>query len=348
LRTNQPALVQATSFARLVRLVITNDYAYDRCCEWVNVLPTLSALTYLRVENSDYPERLGQAIAQLIQEHHTLTTIHFSFQREMGNRMIHTILSSSAPGSLSSLRALLGAPLDTWFVSVIIRQLPLLTIYSGWAAKPHWIERPCGNDSPGIASLTLNEYHSHTNHYIISRLSHLTELTLCSAVKGDKELVGPYVKLRRLRLPSGYIENATRDVDEIAPCLEQLSIGESMSWLVSHRSSCLMSLSSSTRLQHVILRRSTIDNRPTDANELTRLVISHMVRSKCWRQVTCAIMPVTFYLSRDIAPGILSLVRWHLLKESNAIESYRPRIYVIRWRMWIPGLPAHRIDWERV
>jgi hypothetical protein len=321
--------------------------------DWTHVLPMLSALTCLRVDGTPQESMLGRAIAQLAHAHRTLSTIQFPFF-PCNSRPILGALLSDATLDLSSIRILRSAPLDTPLMCTAIRRLPLLTTYDGWTPRAHWIgtSSPYEQDTPlcfpGLTSLTLH-WRSQEDPYLLSRLSHLTELTLLDATF---EFKARYENLRRLRLPNGYIKGACKSnwlhIDEFAPHLEQVSICESKTWLFSGRATCLSRYERMPRLRHVVFHmhfsRDTVK-----AMNVTRAVFTHLIRSCCWREITCDAMPASFFFTRGtILSRSLSLLRWHVLDGNRPTETYQPRMQASSWSKWIPGLNTRQIVWGRV
>jgi hypothetical protein len=350
LRTSSVVLAQAVSYNRLTCLTITTPCQGKDA--WLNVLPKLTSLTYLKVDTCVHQrydvssKMLGHVLAQLIHSHHTLHTIHLPFYVTCKNIILDGLLSDPTL-DLSSLRTLLGVPLDTPTMCRVIRSLPCLSTYNGQSGKGHLNDLPLkddddNNEEPGIRSLTLEKYSRDLNPYLMSCLPRLTNLTVYSTVG----VIGvSCVHLRRLYLPELYMPHSFPHAYSFAPNLEQLSIGETRDYLASYG---LEILSRIPRLQHLELRNS---NTWGDMESFTRVLMTHMAQSLSWRHITCENMPSSFHLSRGtvLAPSLpFSLVRWHVLQDERVTHTYRPRLRLSQWRLWIRGLSTQRITWERV
>jgi hypothetical protein len=351
LHTNIPSLVKATASYRLASLFV-GFYSYDY--DWGALLSTcsLASLTHVRIKFTrtlSEATSLGRALARLAHQHHTLCSIQFG--QSFGNP--HEILDGLLENpdlDLSSIHTLVNVPAYLIRVLPMLEHLPSLTAIQD---KNHFkpTQLPplvCRDDDMprpvGLISLDLVSYGANYEAWLNAHLVHLTELSIIEHVP---KLTGPYARLRRLRLPLNSPRHC-QDLSCFAPNLEQLALV----WVDagSNRDifSRLANLQCMPHLSHVELWLPV--DRPwwnLSRNTLTLALLINMLHARCWRQVTCSAKPVSVYLdNKDARLVSLEHVRWHVMRSSTRLDTYRPRIRVVNWRRWLPGLRAKQVVWE--
>jgi hypothetical protein len=371
LHTNQVAFAQATSRERLVSLTIEGVVSVYDTLAWLNLIPTLASLTRIRVNLFAHEVRavravpFGKAFAQLAHAHHTLRSIVLPHDCEMARYCLMGLLDPELSDlNLSSIHTLTNVPRLPGTIDSILTRIPHLIECMCAPYRKSWLPPLAKNDNHhhggGLVSLSCNARDLSSSPKIAASCSNLAELDICDLGYSNtaklQRMIRSYVRLTSLRLSDGHLVFANKNIGDFAPHLQQLSVCESAIWTLPTEggwsvSICFAHLSTLAHLRHLELTHSC--GFPGTDTNATRALLQGMVRSPCWRQVTCGKMPVAIRVDSNVfSSEQLKLVRWHVVDVEHgnqaSITSYRPRLEASRWRTWVPGLQSHQVVWDRL
>jgi hypothetical protein len=207
-------------------------------------------------------------------------------------------------------------------------------------------------------SLGLTSYYgSLTYASLVPQFANLTNFCVFRAIICD--FTGPFPRLRCLQFASQYIGyvmmGGGRDLVLAAPCLEQITIHTAnTTWgrLSSYEDVLphVRNLSTLPHLQHIKMLFPDSCSEEFTPAVVTRILLTGMLASRCWRQVTSHMVPAPIRISdNDEADNVLLLsqVQWHVITPGQKqVDVYLPLIHVSWWRAWVPGLQAKQIVWE--
>jgi hypothetical protein len=349
LRTDCIELVKATTLSgRLNTLIVvqtlTNSYE-----DWKVLLPTLSTLTHIRLENALYDSAsIGKALAQLAHNHEMLRTIHFPSDWAESHRMFVGLFCNKSM-NLSSLRVLVFVPHSSpSLMREAITRISHLEVYTtNGCPNTRWLAcsnsiiiLPPSRSHNNLTSLSLRRSNVDVDMLIKLQLPHLTEFGIHTRFNNNFAPPGPYPQLRLLSTDIAYPLAISS-----APNLEQLSIRgflpDNFAWIHD--------LSMLARFRHLDLSINE-SSRVIASVSFARALLSGMARSMVWRCVTCRLMPVSIWINKNISlfdSFPWALIRWRVVKGSRII-TFRPRIRLSKWRSWIPRLNSRQVVWERV
>jgi hypothetical protein len=245
LHTNVIELVQAASCGgQLTSLTIANHHSGHA---WARLLLTLPTLRYVAFDCSACPESLGIALAQLAHRHGRLRSIRMPVSPWDANYLLVGLLQD-ATLDLSSLRAMVGAPAHTVYMYRAIKRMPHLAVYipapstlqcvdTCWLRRHPSLARGYDHDKFGLTSFAFENYDSaHVDPRLQRLLPTLTELAIYQRVNMRHALVGPYPRLRLLRLVlSTHSCLSFPLVISSATNLEYLSLCSKLEWLYNRQ-----------------------------------------------------------------------------------------------------------------
>jgi hypothetical protein len=343
LSTTAKSLLYTTPFACLTSLHMASYHAHLKD-DWLDSLHRLSSLKHIYIEHSTNPNELGQVLACLADSHRTLRSIKFPSNEEAASSVLRGLLDISKTKHLASIRTLVNGPRCMNLIRLALEHLPGLVSYANTAVCDD-SELPAG-----LVSLSLNECNVNRHAWLSPYLANLTSL---SVDLPGYTIMGSFPRLQQLQL-STLTSSCYKKVISMAPHLEHLIMTfPSIIWRQRdprrYRPPYFADLARALHLRHVELLaghgpccvRITPD-------VVTSALLTAMMASPKWRQVTCYMAPVSLFLTgmNDAQVASLAHVQWHVVQHQKLLGTYRPLIEIVSWRKWIPGLNARKLIWD--